>query len=209
MCPNDGGPSETERAEIERNRGILTSSDRELLLGYADELSDRAEEQRMVRIRRRVRDSLMDGLELLELEPSDRKLIFAPQKNASEVQGGAIMLIKFLYMGLQEHGNVDVKQVFMDAIEDAEKRLGEEQGEYRNPRASLSVNLGNRYDKETLRSKLDSGKSMKPAETVGAMEILDLSSDDWEKLREANESAVEEELERYRTGVPLDDLDEE
>lgn len=209
MCPDDDRPADVTE-ELERPRGILTKGDRELLAGYDEGLSERAKEQRVVRLRRRVRHGLMDALELLMLDPDDRQLIFGPRdpEEKRNVQGGASMFIRFLYMGLKETSDQDVRDIFQRQIKLAEEQLGEEQGEYRDPRVHLSIDMVGSFDLDELREKLDNEEDMTHREVSALINAAEkLTDEDWEKLRAVNEAAVDRELDKYSTGVHLRDLE--
>lgn len=191
--------------ELERPRGILTESDRELLAGFADDLSERAREQRMIRLRRRVRHALMDGLELLEMEPEYRRLIFEPRDEdlQRDVQGGASMLIQFLYMGLEETlEDTDVRDFFQRSIETAERQLAEERDEYVDPSVRVGVDADS-VELGPLREKLEAGEYLSDREVTALIKGADLSQEDWEQLRAINEQAVDDVLEPYGTGVSM------
>lgn len=202
MCADRTDLPEADLDELDRPRGMLTTSDRELLMEVTDDLSDRARKQRMVRLRRRVRHGLMDSLELLEMEPADRDVLFNPRGEDldQELHGGALMLIEFVYLGLHDMG-VEPREAIQSAVERAEERIGEEEGEVRDPRAHLSVNLGDTFSKTELRRKLDEEEAMTRDEVAAAIDSLDLSMDDWDALRRINEQAVDREVEPYSIGV--------
>lgn len=63
--------------------GCLTQTQRELLLGEIDNISERALEQRMVRLRARVRRSIIDlALVKEHLDDDELELIFNPRSNS-------------------------------------------------------------------------------------------------------------------------------
>lgn len=87
---------------------ILTDSDYELLRGEVDEeLSDRALEQRQIRMRKRLRDAIVELGNLAEiLEREDREKVFNPPPNAEASNGmmqiAAEQLMRFGYLGKKQ-----------------------------------------------------------------------------------------------------------
>lgn len=199
----------TDRAleEAERTRGILTTDDRKLLMGLEEDLTERAREQRMVRLRRRVRNALRDSQQLHLLPPEERKIIFSPRGEEEEVNAEfySFMLFKFLYMGIKEkdlHLYVNANEWVQKAIEEAENQLAKEEGIHISPTAELSVNRGHQFSTEKLIKKLrKKDEYLGPKEISAIIQNAELEEEDWERLQEHYNRHVREEPDGYGWGT--------
>lgn len=192
--------SEIIERELDRPRGILTQSDRELLLDRSEELSDRARNQRLIRLRRRVRNALMDGAPLRNLDPKDRKLIFHPRDDSEGklVRGGAALLFRFLYIGLKEAGT-DIEAIIEQNAKQAEIEYAREQGEYINPHVKFHVSEDARVDMDGAIQKLQAGDPLSGNEVAAIWESdYEPSEDEVKQLLNSRES---DDLGVYGTGV--------
>lgn len=113
--------------ESDRPRGILSPADRKFLLGEADLESEQSRYDARYRIRRRVRNALLDFTLLLEhLEARDRDQVFDPPADRREaVTDGVVDALAFLYLGMAAY-DVPRREFFREAIRRAERRRGED-----------------------------------------------------------------------------------
>lgn len=197
---NDGPPAEMVREEVERPRGILTEKDRALLMGEAEDLSERAREQRWVRLRRRVRNGILDGLQLMLMPPEQRRLVFNPRSD-EEILGGAIFWLRFLYIGLKESES-GLDETLEGAFREAELKLAQEEETYLTDlRVNVSVSTGDRIDVEAAREKLQDSErraDLKPSEIDALLSEVRLRDEEWEMLREVNRT----KFNRHRSELP-------
>jgi hypothetical protein len=203
--------SDNIEAELDRPKAILTEHDRELLLGRADGLSDRAREQRMIRLRRRVREALKDGALLTRLPPEERKLILRPRNDTDgrKVRGGASLLFRFIYMAAVDAG-ADIETFVENVTRDAERQMAEERGEHvydpEGPRTSYHVREQYNVVVDEAIEKLQAG------EPLESREVSAIWASDYELTDEELELLWEQEpvdnifLDGYDAGLfdPLD-----
>lgn len=106
-----------------RERGILSSADREYLRGEAEFSSVQAERNARARIRDRVYESMYDFELLVEqLSIRDRELIF--EKRFGEAEGresydALVAALAFLYRGIEDTG-IDFEDALAEAVNVAE-----------------------------------------------------------------------------------------
>jgi hypothetical protein len=103
--------------EQDRERGILSKTDREFLRGQNQDISDQAKRDSRYRIRNRVEDALLDFRVLEDhLAPNDRELIFQHFEF-----GDIVPVVRFLFLGANDMAESleDAKENFEEVIETA------------------------------------------------------------------------------------------
>lgn len=178
--------------DLDRERGVLTSSDREYLIGKNEPESSQVDSNIRNRIRDRTRNAILDfWLINSHLDEKDRRMIFAPsKKDDNEVREledfqfrqGLTSLIGFLYEGLSESGTLDFEEVIESGIHEII------QDNYQGPvvvDVRLHVDVDTEYDLDEARRKFNQGEPMTPSEIGGLLmtgevesgeEVLSLAS---------------------------------
>jgi hypothetical protein len=106
--------------DTSRDRGVLTPADREFLRGEATLESDQSTYDARYRIRRRVRNAVLDFALLFErMEHRDRERVFADD-DLDDALVGAIAL---LYLGVGD-GDRSRRATFVEAVHRAERQCG-------------------------------------------------------------------------------------
>lgn len=176
-------------------------------MGLEEDLTERAREQRKIRLRKRVRNALRDSRQLFLLSPEERKLIFSPRDEEEETKAEfySFMLFQFLYMGMKEKDLLLYENVYewvQKAIEEAENKLADEEGIYISPTAELSVNRGHRFSIEKLKKKLrKDDEYLGPKEITALIQNTELKEEDLIRLYEHYERHVHEEPDGYGWGT--------
>jgi hypothetical protein len=108
----------------ERERGILSKSDRRFLTDVPEE-DVKSPQGRVTRsrIRERLYNALLDfNLAYDELETRDRKTLFEDYSDDRDLQRGVTAALMFLYQAIEEQGE-EFEEVLTPAIERAEQRV--------------------------------------------------------------------------------------
>ena len=124
MSQDDVPESLQAAADSDRPRGILTPSDRDFLLGRKTDYTDHSKKQKRNRIRRRVRNAVLDFSILFEyMEERDRETVFDPnaQDRDAYTQGITDMLA-FLHLGTMGY-HTPFKDMLSEGVGKAEQRL--------------------------------------------------------------------------------------
>ncbi|GAB6880624.1 hypothetical protein JCM17823_28980 [Halorubrum gandharaense] len=122
---DDDVPSELERAaDGDRPRGILTPSDRDFLLGRKTDYTEHSRKQKRNRIRRRVRNAVLDFSILFEyLEERDRNTVFDPDDGDRDAYTQGITdMLAFLHLGTMGY-HTPFKEMLSEGVGKAEQRL--------------------------------------------------------------------------------------
>jgi hypothetical protein len=110
--------------DAERDRGVLSPSDREYLVTGGENLkSDQSRRNTRRRIRHRIRNAIIDfDLITRLLADEDRDLVFEEDGEWEPVfQAGQKAMVEFLYSGLAESGaEVDFETILKSGVHDAE-----------------------------------------------------------------------------------------
>jgi len=124
MSQNDVPESLEAAAESDRPRGILTPSDRDFLLGRKTDYTDHSRKQKRNRIRRRVRNAILDFSILFEcLEERDRKTVFDPNDEDREAYTQGITdMLAFLHLGTMGY-HTPFKDMLSEGVGKAEQQL--------------------------------------------------------------------------------------
>ena len=140
----------------DRGRGILTPSDREFLLGRKTDYTEHSKKQKRNRIRRRLRNALLDFTILFEhLEERDRETVFDPDDEAREAYTQGITdLLGFLHLGTMGY-HVPFKDMLSQGVSRAEQELSG--SDYRMVNVEFSVEPVGQIDVDAVVDKLDAG----------------------------------------------------
>ncbi|SEH47300.1 hypothetical protein SAMN05192561_102264 [Halopenitus malekzadehii] len=111
-------------ADADRPRGILTPSDRDFLLGRKTDYTEHSKKQKRNRIRRRIRNAVIDFSILFEhLEQRDRETVFDPKDEDREAfTQGVIDMLAFLHLGSMGY-HTPFKEMLAEGVGKAEQRL--------------------------------------------------------------------------------------
>jgi hypothetical protein len=124
MSKDDVPASLEAAADADRPRGILTPSDRDFLLGRKTDYTDHSEKQKRNRIRRRVRNAVLDFSILFEyLEERDRETVFDPDdEDRDAYTQGITDMLAFLHLGTMGY-HTPFKDMLAEGVGKAEQRL--------------------------------------------------------------------------------------
>jgi hypothetical protein len=141
----------------ERGRGILTPSDREYLLGRKTDYTDHSKKQKRNRIRRRLRNAVLDFTILFEhLEERDRETVFDPDDGAREAYTeGIVDMLAFLHLGTMGY-STPFKDMLSRGVGRAEQELAG--SEYRMVTVEFNVDPVGRIDVDAVIDKLAAGE---------------------------------------------------
>jgi len=141
----------------ERGRGILTPSDREYLLGRKTDYTDHSKKQKRNRIRRRVRNAILDFSILFEhLEDRDRETVFDPDdEDRDAYTRGITDMLAFLHLGTMGY-HTPFKDMLAQGVNAAEQELTD--SEYRMVTVDFNVEPVGQIDVDAVVDKLDAGE---------------------------------------------------
>lgn len=124
MSKDDVPESLEAAADADRPRGILTPSDRDFLLGRKTDYTEHSEKQKRNRIRRRVRNAVLDFSILFEyLEERDRETVFDPDDEERDAYTQGITdMLAFLHLGTMGY-YTPFKDMLAEGVGKAEQRL--------------------------------------------------------------------------------------
>ena len=166
---------------LERERGILTRTDREFLLGIKEYEYDQSSINKRRDIRNRICSGLLDLQLLSNISDADRKKIFS-QTPEGDIHESMAVLIAFVYSGLD--GNIRaIEQIVESGLFKAER--GGIKGYRGGARdVSVDINLTLEYDVEQIydRFKEGRGDDLTPAEIGVLVREGRLDSEDYKKL---------------------------
>ncbi|GGN20769.1 hypothetical protein [Halarchaeum nitratireducens] len=137
-----------------RPRGILTPSDREFLLGHKTDYTDHSKKQKRNRIRRRLRNAILDFSILFEhLEERDRETVFDPDDEAREAYTrGITNMLGFLHLGTIGY-YVPFKHMLAEGVNKAEQQLAD--SDYRMVNVEFNVDPVGRIDVDDVVDKIE------------------------------------------------------
>lgn len=106
--------------DTDRDRGVLTTADREYLLGERELSHAQSARNAEARIRRRIENGILD-FDLLThyLDEADRRQVFAGAADDEALIDALTAMLSFAYIGLKEQG-VDFERVLEPAVRGAE-----------------------------------------------------------------------------------------
>jgi hypothetical protein len=157
MYDGDESDAAEGRAYLaDRGRGILTPSDREFLLGRKTDYTEHSKKQKRNRIRRRLRNALLDFTILFDhLEERDRETVFNPDDDARDAYTQGITdLLGFLHLGTMGH-HVPFKDMLSQGVSRAEQQLSG--SDYRMVNVEFNVEPVGHIDVDAVIDKLDAG----------------------------------------------------
>jgi succinate dehydrogenase flavin-adding protein (antitoxin of CptAB toxin-antitoxin module) len=137
----------------DRGRGILTPSDREFLLGRKTDYTDHSRKQKRNRIRRRLRNAILDFSILFEhLEPRDRETVFDPDDEHRDVYTQGITdMLAFLHLGTMGY-HTPFKHMLSRGVNKAEQELTD--SDYRMVTVEFNVDPVGRINVDEVVDKL-------------------------------------------------------
>jgi hypothetical protein len=151
----------TDRADdalayaADRDRGILTPSDREFLLGRKTDYTEHSKKQKRNRIRRRLRNAILDFTILFDhLEDRDRETVFNPEDEAREAYTrGIVDMLGFLHLGTMGY-YVPFKDMLGQGVNRAEQKLAG--SDYRMVTVDFNVDPVGQIDVDDVVDRLES-----------------------------------------------------
>lgn len=141
----------------ERERGILTPSDREFLLGRKTDYAEHSKVQKRNRIRQRIRNSILDFTILMEhLDDRDRENIFNPDAGDRDAYTqGIIDMLGFVHLGTMGY-YVPFKDMLGQGVNKAEQKLAG--SDYRMVSVDFNVDPVGQINVDEVVDKLESGR---------------------------------------------------
>ncbi len=140
----------------DRDRGILTPSDREFLLGRKTDYTEHSKKQKRNRIRHRLRNAILDFSILFEhLEDRDRETVFDPDDDEREAYTQGITdLLAFLHLGTMGY-YTPFKDMLSQGVNKAEQELAG--SDYRMVTVDFNVDPVGQIDVDEVIDKLEFG----------------------------------------------------
>lgn len=156
---NDTDSTEREDSlaySSERDRGILTPSDREFLLGRKTDYTEHSKKQKRNRIRHRLRNAILDFTILFEaLEDRDRETVFNPDDDARDAYTQGITdMLAFLHLGTMGY-YTPFKDMLGQGVNKAEQELAG--SDYRMVTVDFNVDPVGQIDVDEVIDKLAFG----------------------------------------------------
>ncbi|WP_416841364.1 hypothetical protein [Haloferax sp. DFSO52] len=182
----------------DRGRGILTPSDREFLLGRKTDYTEHSKKQKRNRIRRRLRNAILDFSILFEsLEDRDRETVFNPDAEDREAYTNGITdMLAFLHLGTMGY-YTPFKDMLAEGVNKAEQELAG--SDYRMVTVDFNVEPVGRIDVDAVIDKLEFGEFERLSdEELQAFVRLLAESNDFSatELREDMKAQMSEFIER-------------
>ncbi|WP_435194135.1 hypothetical protein [Natronomonas sp. EA1] len=140
----------------DRGRGILTPSDREYLLERKTDYTDHSKKQKRNRIRRRLRNAILDFTILFEsLEDRDRETVFNPDDDDRDAYTQGITdMLAFLHLGTMGY-YTPFKDMLSEGVNKGEQKLAG--SDYRMVTVDFNVDPVGQIDVDEVIDKLESG----------------------------------------------------
>ncbi|QSW99626.1 hypothetical protein [Haloterrigena alkaliphila] len=154
MSQDDVPESLRTAADADRPRGILTPSDRDFLLGRKTDYTDHSKKQKRNRIRRRVRNAVLDFSILFEcMEERDRETVFDPDdEDRDAYTQGITDMLAFLHLGTMGY-HTPFKDMLSEGVGKAEQRLAG--SNYRMVNVEFNVEPVGQIDVDDVIEKLE------------------------------------------------------
>ena len=154
MSQDDVPESLQAAADSDRPRGILTPSDRDFLLGRKTDYTDHSKKQKRNRIRRRVRNAILDFSILFEyMEERDRETVFDPDdEDRDAYTQGITDMLAFLHLGTMGY-HTPFKDMLSEGVGKAEQRLAG--SNYRMVNVEFNVDPVGQIDVDDVVDKLE------------------------------------------------------
>ncbi|KYH26029.1 hypothetical protein HAPAU_11190 [Halalkalicoccus paucihalophilus] len=140
----------------DRDRGVLTPSDRAFLLGRKTDYTEHSKKQKRNRIRRRVRNAILDFTILFDhLDERDRETVFDPEDDERDAYTRGITdTLAFLHLGTMGY-STPFKQMLARGVSKGEQELAG--SDYRMVNVEFNVDPVGRIDVDEVVAKLDRG----------------------------------------------------
>ena len=144
----------------DRGRGVLTQSDREFLLGRKSDYTEQSRRQKRSRIRRRVRNAILDFSILFEhLDDRDRQMVFDPDdEDRDAYTRGMTDMLAFLHLGTMGY-YTPFKHMLAEGVNRAEQALTG--SDYRLVNVEFNVDPIGRIDIDEVVDKIEDGRFAK------------------------------------------------
>ncbi len=144
----------------DRGRGVLTQSDREFLLGRKSDYTEQSRRQKRSRIRRRVRNAILDFSILFEyLDERDRQMVFDPDdEHRDAYTRGMTDMLAFLHLGTMGY-YTPFKYMLAEGVNRAEQALTG--SDYRLVNVEFNVDPIGRIDIDEVVDKIEDGRFAK------------------------------------------------
>ncbi|WP_265108337.1 hypothetical protein [Halosolutus halophilus] len=154
MSQDDLPESLQTAADSDRPRGILTPSDRDFLLGRKTDYTDHSKKQKRNRIRRRVRNAILDFSILFEyMEERDRETVFDPNdEDRDAYTRGITDMLAFLHLGTMGY-YTPFKDMLSEGVGKAEQQLAG--SNYRMVNVEFNVEPVGQIDVDEVVEKLE------------------------------------------------------
>ena len=154
MSQDDVPESLRTASDSDRPRGILTPSDRDFLLGRKTDYTDHSKKQKRNRIRRRVRNAMLDFSILFEyMEERDRETVFDPDaEDRDAYTQGITDMLAFLHLGTIGY-HTPFKDMLSEGVGKAEQRLAG--SNYRMVNVEFNVEPVGQIDVDEVVDKLE------------------------------------------------------
>ena len=154
MSQDDVPESLQAAADSDRPRGILTPSDRDFLLGQKTDYTDHSKKQKRNRIRRRVRNAILDFSILFEyMEERDRETVFDPDdEDRDAYTQGITDMLAFLHLGTMGY-HTPFKDMLSEGVGKAEQQLAG--SNYRMVNVEFNVEPVGQIDVDEVVDKLE------------------------------------------------------
>lgn len=155
--PNEAAARDGLAYSAERGRGVLTPSDREYLLGRKTDYTEHSKKQKRNRIRRRLRNAILDFSILFEhLEDRDRETVFDPDDDARDAYTHGITdMLAFLHLGTMGY-YTPFKDMLVQGVNKAEQELAG--SDYRMVTVDFNVDPIGRIDVDDVIDRLARGE---------------------------------------------------
>lgn len=169
--------------DTDRDRGVLTTADREYLLGERTMSHDQSRRNAEARIRRRIEQGILDfDLLVHYLDGTDRRQVFADVADDEALIDGLTAMISFAYIGLKEQG-VDFERVLEPAVRGAETAYAVDQ-------LSANVDVTVSFEVETavessldgVEARLDEGTPVAPRELFSLVMERETELADYDRI---------------------------
>ena len=141
----------------DRERGILTPSDREFLLGRKTDYTEHSKKQKRNRIRRRIRNAILDFTIIFEhLDDRDRETVFDPEDDKREAYTRGITdMLALLHLGTMGY-STPFKDMLGRGVYKAEQELAG--SDYRMVNVYFNVDPVGQIDVDDVIDKLERGR---------------------------------------------------
>lgn len=199
----DDVPESMEMAvDSDRPRGILTPSDRDFLLGRKTDYTDHSKKQKRNRIRRRVRNAILDFSILFSyLDERDRETVFDPDDEDREAYTQGITdVLAFLHLGTMGY-YTPFKDMLSEGVRKAEQRLAG--SDYRMVNVEFNVEPVGQIDVDEVIEKLEAEEfaQISDEELRAFVRLLTMSE---EFSPESARALIEENLDGFAEAVDGD-----